>query len=156
MCACVVKTFADKPTHDEEMTRRVLKCVSETKPTETNRVIKTIREKPSCRFDKNKIEKVLELNNKQVFADYVNDRNIDLCNMDKNKYVNANDDLVLYPEFKWSVPLKRPPVCYTKGNYYQPLIDQTALIGTLLTDANTTQVGSILPNFDYKEKCRPL
>lgn len=66
------------------------------------------------------------------------DRNVseldDICNRN-NYYLNANDDMVLFPEFKWSVPQPRAPVCVdTKPNNYQPSVEQTALIGTLLSD----------------------
>jgi hypothetical protein len=123
----------------------------------TERVIQSIKDGAKCGFDKNRLEKVLELNDQQLYADYVNGRNNDLnssCAPNKSIYTNANNNMVLYPEFKWSVPQKRPPVCYTKGNHYQPLIDQTALIGTLLCDAKCTQTGSILPDFKYEEKPR--
>jgi hypothetical protein len=123
----------------------------------TERVIQSIKDGAKCGFDKNRLEKVLELNDQQLYADYVNGRNNDLnssCAPGKSIYTNANNNMVLYPEFKWSVPQKRPPVCYTKGNHYQPLIDQTALIGTLLCDAKCTQTGSILPDFKYEEKPR--
>jgi hypothetical protein len=122
-------------------------------PESTEKIIERIKNDAKCSFDKNRLEKILELNDKQLYADYVNSRNMDLgCKAEKSKYLNANNNMVLYPEFKWSVPQTRPPVCYGKGNYYQPLVDQTALIGTLLSDANCTSVGSIMPEFTYEEK----
>ena len=71
-----------------------------------------------------------------------------------SKYVNADDNMVLNPEFKWSVPQKLPPPCIVgkkdKAIVY-PSTDQSALIGTLLQDAKETKVGSIMPKFAYTE-----
>lgn len=119
---------------------------------ETDKVMNNIKTNARCSFDRSK---VLELNNKQIYADYVNQRNQENCQDDSSrtsKYLNADNNMVLYPEFKWSVPQPRPPVCYSKGANYQPLVEQSALIGTLLTDAKQTQLGSILPDYTYKEK----
>jgi hypothetical protein len=88
--------------------------------------------------------------NKQELADYVNDRNMNhlknVCTRNK-KYMNADDNMVLFPEYKWSVPERRPPVCSGRTETVSPLMDQTALIGTLLPQAKDTKVGSILPVF---------
>ena len=62
------------------------------------------------------------------------------------------DDLVLSRKFNWSMPRKRPPVCVP--NFPCPVLpqlSQTSLIGTLLTEARDTKVGSILPSFKYSE-----
>jgi hypothetical protein len=141
------------PQSCEDVQNNILKKAGESDPRVTERIIESIKNSGKCGFDKDRLEKVLELNDKQLYADYVSSRNNQLsCQADKTKYDNANNNMVLYPEFKWMVPQQRPPVCYGKGNYYQPLVDQTALIGTLLNDAKCTQVGSIMPSFDYKEK----
>jgi hypothetical protein len=78
-------------------------------------------------------------------------RNEDLIRFreSQSRYVNADKDLVLNPEFKWSVPQTRPPVCYGRQDEYNPQMTQTALIGTLLEDAKDTQVGSIMPKFKF-------
>ena len=70
----------------------------------------------------------------------------------KEKY----KDLVLIPGLEWSVPIKRSPVCTVQegcGGRPQPVLDQTALIGTLLEDADMTDNGSIMP--DFKCDARP-
>jgi hypothetical protein len=76
------------------------------------------------------------------------------CKYDKNKtkhYLNADDNLVLRPDMRWEVPMRRPPVCYaTEHIEYRPTIEQTSLLGTLLDDAEKTSVGSIMPKFEYK------
>jgi hypothetical protein len=62
--------------------------------------------------------------------------------------------MVLRPEFAWSVPQKRPPVCTTPGQpaVVQPLLTNSELLlGTPLTEAKQTQVGSIMPGFEYKQ-----
>lgn len=65
-----------------------------------------------------------------------NERNqSELKNVCGRKYLNADDNMKLFPEYSWSVPQKRPPVCIPeKKNDYQPLMAQTALIGTLLDE----------------------
>lgn len=64
------------------------------------------------------------------------------------------DDMVLRPEFAWSVPQKRPPVCTTPGQpaVVQPLLlNSKLLLGTPIQDASQTQIGSIMPKFEFKE-----
>ena len=63
-------------------------------------------------------------------------------------------DMVLIPEFAWTVPQEFPPVCTTLGQkpLVQPVMTNSALLlGTPLGDAKNTQVGSIMPKFEYKE-----
>lgn len=64
-------------------------------------------------------------------------------------------DMVLRPEFAWSVPQQRPPVCNGLGRKpdSQPMMNSSKLLlGTPLNEAsNDTQVGSIMPKFEYKE-----
>lgn len=61
-------------------------------------------------------------------------------------------DLVLAPELKWSVPQKHSPVCIPVEKCpICPTTSQSSLIGTLLSDATSTKVGSILPRFTYAE-----
>ena len=63
----------------------------------------------------------------------------------QSRYLNANNDMVLNPEYKWMVPMPKPPVCVPfEKNEYNPLIEQSSLIGTLLPDARNTSVGSML------------
>lgn len=64
-------------------------------------------------------------------------------------------NMVLRPEFAWSVPQQRPPVCTTLGkpSLVQPVYMSSSkdLIGTDLSDAQDTSVGWIMPKFTYKE-----
>jgi len=119
---------------------------------DTERLIRTIKDDATCVFDKNAAEEELLSKNKQELADYIKSRNMShlgtVCDRNKKfgKFLNADDNMVLFPEYKWSVPMKMPPVCVggSKQNP-SPLNSQTALIGTLLEDANDTSVGSMLP-----------
>ena len=76
------------------------------------------------------------------------------CNFNSKKtkhYLNADDNMVLRPEMRWQVPMRRAPVCYATDLVdYNPSVEQSALIGTLLPDAEKTSVGSIMPKFVYK------
>jgi len=56
-------------------------------------------------------------------------------------YNNADNSGKLFPEYAWAVPEKRLPD--PPESMYGP-IEQTALIGTLLTDAKKTSAGSII------------
>jgi hypothetical protein len=63
-------------------------------------------------------------------------------------------DMVLIPEFAWSVPQERPQVCTTLGQkqLVQPVFTNSSLLlGTPVGEAAETQVGSIMPKFEYKE-----
>ncbi len=83
---------------------------------------------------------------KQELADYLNDRNMShLKNVCNRNHKFNKEDMVLDHSQSWSVPQKYPPVCIGGNNNYSPLNEQTALIGTLLTDAKQTNVGSVLP-----------
>lgn len=64
------------------------------------------------------------------------------------------NDMVLRPEFAWSVPQRRPPVCTVPGQppIIQPLLsDSKLMLGTPLCEADQTQVGSIMPKFQYTQ-----
>lgn len=104
----------------------------------------------TCAYNINLAEQELLEKNKQELADYINDRNKshlkNVCQRNR-KYMNADEDMVLFPEFKWSVPQAYPPVCTGGKAQFNPSVSQTALIGTLLPDAQDTSVGSILPVF---------
>jgi hypothetical protein len=65
------------------------------------------------------------------------------------------NDLVLDPTQAWTVPQRRPPVCVPSGrgrSVVMPTPDQTALIGTPLAEAADTQVGSMMPHFQFWEE----
>lgn len=52
-----------------------------------------------------------------------------------SKYTNAEDNMKLFPEYAWSIPQERAPVCISSGkNPVSPLTEQTSLTGTLLSD----------------------
>ena len=73
------------------------------------------------------------------------------CERSKEQYENLDDDMVLLPDQKWTIPHKRPPVCTSQKCSFTPLYEQSSLIGTLLSDATDTSVGSIMPSFKFKE-----
>lgn len=64
-------------------------------------------------------------------------------------------NMVLRPEFAWTVPQQRPPVCTTLGKpaLVQPVVLESSLSlnATPLGEAADTEVGSIMPKFRYKE-----
>ena len=69
----------------------------------------------------------------------------------KKLYFDQQKDMVLRPEFEWSVPQQRAPVCTPLPGMkatVQATLDQTALIGTPLQDASNNQ---IMPNFEFKQ-----
>lgn len=80
---------------------------------------------------------------KQTFADEQNKRNMDelknIC-VRNLKTKSVDQDLVLDPRFEWSVPQKHGPVCVNSKNNYNPMIEQTSLIGTLLSDVNNEKI----------------
>ena len=110
----------------------------------TQKILDNIKKGGSCQFDRNKID-----NKASEYSALIDQRNTQDCS--KSTYINADDNLVLLPGLQWQVPQRRQPVCYGNNSQYNPLTDQTSLIGTLLTDASGTQVGSIMPKFTYKE-----
>ena len=87
---------------------------------------------------------------------FVFDKNMEAAALDGNSrmYLTHHGDMVLRPEFAWSVPQQHPPVCYTLGKkpLVQPVVLPNKMLnGTLLGDAADTAVGSIMPKVDYKE-----
>lgn len=114
----------------------------------TDNLYETLKCANSINFDK------YTSKDRSFMAEYQYNRNIEemksACS--RNSYfLNADDNMVLYPEFKWSVPEKRPPVCTGGTSQVSPMIDQSSLIGTLLEDADNTKVGSIMKPFIYVE-----
>lgn len=120
---------------------------------DTDKLIKAIKENADCQFSKDGVDN--KHRSEQALATAVNDRNRDelknICERNKTFSKYHYEDMVLVPGQEWSIPQKHPPVCYgSKGNY-NPLVDQTALIGTLLSESKDTKIGSIMPKFTYKE-----
>jgi hypothetical protein len=75
------------------------------------------------------------------------------------KFSNADDSMKLFPEFKWSVPQERAPVCMVpKGSTaatVSPLSEQTALIGTLLSERQDMMITNLPLASDQKTGPRP-
>lgn len=113
---------------------------------DSSNVIDIIKQQATCVFDKNNLEKKYT-EDQQTMAALINQRNRekmrDTCVRNK-MYLGADEDLVLDPSLRWKLPEKRPPVCTGSKNDYQPTVDQTALIGTLLQDAKQTKVGDVV------------
>ena len=61
--------------------------------------------------------------------------------------------LVLRPEFAWAGPLRTPPVCTTLKSEpvtVGPMLESSKLLlGTPLNEAINTEVGTIMPKFEY-------
>jgi hypothetical protein len=85
------------------------------------------------------------------------DKDLEAQCLDKNAksiILTHHGDMVLRPEYAWSVPQQRPPVCTTFGqpSLVQPvMVSSSLLLGTPLEEAEKTQVGSIMPKFQYTE-----
>lgn len=116
---------------------------------DSSNVLDTIKREAKCVFDKNATDRYYQdLQDKQKsMADLIDKRNReslkDTCVRNKT-YLGLDEDMVLDPALRWSVPQKHPPVCVGTTDKYQPRIEQTALIGTLLEDAKDTKVGSMV------------
>jgi hypothetical protein len=144
------ETVSDAQTNNKE---QYTQQSSGNKQIDTDKLIKAIKENADCQFSKDGLDD--KYRSEQLLATAVNDRNRDelknICQRNKKFSKYHYEDMVLVPGQEWSVPQKRPPVCYgSKGNY-NPLVEQTALIGTLLSDSKDTKIGSIMPKFTYKE-----
>ena len=109
---------------------------------DSQNVLKEIKKEAKCVFDKEAIKQVQTLAEIQQARNKQNMQSTCTRNM---KALGYDEDMVLDPSLKWSVPQKHPPVCTGGQNDYKPDISQTSLIGTLLVDATNTKVGSILP-----------
>lgn len=90
----------------------------------------------SCWFDKDKLDNDNISNSRQTLASTIHDRNREelknVCQRNKSFSKYHYDDMVLIPGQEWSVPQSRPPVCLGSTNNYNPSVEQTSLIGTLL------------------------
>lgn len=112
-------------------------------------ILDRIKEEARCVFDKNATDEYYKsLGPNSDMSALQDKRNTDdlrnTCIRNK-KFLGIDEDMVLDPSLKWSIPQRHPPVCVGGKNSYQPVIEQTALIGTLLENALDTKVGSILP-----------
>ncbi len=116
---------------------------------DSQNIMKTIKEEAKCVFNKDGDAYGYGKNIKsQDMAQLQDARNTEelgnIC-IRNQKFLGVDEDMVLDPSLKWSVPQRHPPVCIGGANAYQPLVDQTSLIGTLLEESKNTKVGSILP-----------
>lgn len=97
-----------------------------------------------------------DLEDEHVLSRIMSNRNMDLlkyaCLKSKHKQMRTDEDMVLIKGLDWSIPQERPGVCRTsRPQQFNYSTEQTSLIGTLLDDAENTKVGSIMPEFEYKE-----
>lgn len=97
--------------------------------------------------------KSMECSSKEVF-----DKDLIAKNLECDNHIRINlthkGDMVLRPEYEWSVPQQRAPVCTTLGQkpLVQPVfVNSSLLLGTNLEDAEDTQIGSIMPKFQFQE-----
>jgi hypothetical protein len=120
---------------------------------------------PGSQYKENQIFQIAEQVSKLLadqskpagYSQLLRSRNQDtvkgMTNQYKSGYQQEGDLLILPREVTgdWTVPEKHQPPCAPcpLKCRVNPMIDQTALIGTLLEDAADTQVGSILPKFEY-------
>jgi hypothetical protein len=104
---------------------------------DSQNVLDKIKEQASCVFDKNATDSQYSKPSQDA-AQLLEQRNTEelknACVRNK-KYLEVDEDMTLDPSLRWSVPQKRPPVCVGGANDYQPITDQSSLIGTLLPDA---------------------
>lgn len=63
-----------------------------------------------------------------------------ICDRNKRFSKFHDEDMVYLPEQQWSVPTRHPPVCIGGDASFNPLMTQSSLIGTLLSDAKPTSV----------------
>ena len=97
-----------------------------------------------------------DLEDEHVLSKIISSRNMDqlkyACLRSKDKNMRTDDNMVLIKGLEWSVPQQRPGICrMSKTQDYHYSTEQTSLIGTLLDEAENTKVGSIMPEFEYKE-----
>lgn len=123
---------------------------------------KTLEEEKADNAD-NEVDKVEvdgytceDLEDEQVLSKIISARNMDqlkyACLKSKDKNMRTDDDMVLIKGLEWSVPQQRPGVCrMSKTQDYHYSTEQSSLIGTLLDEADNTKVGSIMPEFEFKE-----
>ncbi len=98
-------------------------------------MIKAIQDKANNQFPKN---------SETCLSNAINQRNRDelkqICERNKRFSKFHDEDMVYLPEQEWSVPTKHPPVCIGGDSTFSPLMMQSSLIGTLLTDTKPTSV----------------
>jgi hypothetical protein len=140
-------------TNTETKEQYSQQCSKDNKQIDTDKLIKAIKENADCQFSKDGLDN--KHRSEQSLATVVNDRNRDelknICERNKTFSKYHYEDMVLVPGQEWSIPQKHPPVCYGNKGNYNPLVEQTSLIGTLLSESKDTEIGSIMPKFTFKE-----
>lgn len=140
--------FGDRPNAELLSTLAAKSQGKSSETVDSNKLVDTIKKEGSCSYFKDAKEAELQASGQKQLAEYIESRNRNhlknVCERNKT-YMNASDDMVLFHEFKWEVPQRQPPVCVGRTGAVNPLMDQSSLIGTLLSDAQDTTVGSILP-----------
>lgn len=145
------KSLAQVEQPNKQVIEVLLKTASDRNDNylDSSDVLDTIKKQAKCVFDKDAYDKkYTDLDNKEKsMAALIEQRNKehikDTCVRNRT-YLGIDEDMVLDPSLRWSLPQKRPPVCVGGKNDYEPRIDQTALIGTLLEDAKKTKVGNVV------------
>lgn len=104
---------------------------------DSQNVLDKIKEEASCVFNKNATDNQYSKPSQdaaQLFEQRNTEELKNACVRNK-KYLGVDENMVLDPSLKWSVPQRRPPVCTGGKNDYQPVVDQSSLIGTLLEES---------------------
>ena len=145
-----------KPQQEQNPNKQVIEVLLKTAKDsqkedylDSQSVLDTIKKEAKCVFNKDAMDNQYAMKGpNQDMARLLDKRNTDelknTC-VRNQKFLGVDEDMVLDPSLRWSVPQRHPPVCVGGANKYQPVLEQTALIGTLLADAQDTEVGSILP-----------
>jgi len=121
---------------------------------------------PGSKFREDDVFKIAEQVSKLLtdpskpagYSQYIQQRNVQTRDTLADQYKAGSKqegDLLILPRKvtgNWTVPETHTPLSVPCGKKCRvsPLVDQTALIGTLLEDAEDTEVGSIMPKFIYK------
>ena len=98
------------------------------------------------------MQRCLAARDRQPLAEEIERRGADeqKAQCERGLYINATDDMVLLPDQRWSVPMRREPVCRFPANDYQPMLEQSSLAGSSLAGtslavvANNTKVGDVV------------
>lgn len=98
-------------------------------------MVKAIQDKATSQFPRNY---------ETSLSSTIHQRNRDelkqICDRNKRFSKFHDEDMVYLPEQEWSIPTKHPPVCLGGDSSFNPLMTQSSLIGTLLTDVKSTSV----------------
>jgi hypothetical protein len=101
-----------------------------TKTADTSKMMCEIEQKSRSQFPRN---------SETALSNEINNRNRDelkqVCQRNKRFSQFTDDDMVLLKDQSWTVPQKHPPVCVGGDSSFNPLMTQSSLLGTLLTEA---------------------